>query len=60
VSTKPLQVTGRFGAMAAVIPQTISCKIERYYPVASSVEAATSPSRWTLAASGGQRSETKT
>jgi len=28
---------GRFGAMAAVSPQTILCKIERYYPAASSV-----------------------
>ncbi|MCL1849809.1 MAG: hypothetical protein FWF70_00100 [Bacteroidetes bacterium] len=27
-------------------PQTILCEIERYYPVRSSVEAATAPSRW--------------
>ena len=37
---------GRFGAMAAVIPQTILWKFARYYPAASSVEAATAPSRW--------------
>jgi len=37
---------GRFGAMAAVSPQTILWKIARYYPAASSVEAATAPSRW--------------
>ena len=37
---------GRFGAMAAVSPQTILCEIARYYPAASSVEAATAPSRW--------------
>jgi len=37
---------GRFGTMAAVIPQTILCKLARYYPAASSVEAATSPSRF--------------
>ena len=36
----------RFGTMAAVIPQTILWKIARYYPAASSVEAATAPSRW--------------
>jgi len=34
--------------MAAVIPQTILCEIERYYPAASSVEAATAPSRWNV------------
>ena len=27
-------------------PQTILCKIARYYPAGSSVEAATAPSRW--------------
>jgi len=37
---------GRFGAMAAVSPQTILWEIARYYPAASSVEAATAPSRW--------------
>jgi len=37
---------GRFGTMAAVIPQTILCEFARYYPAASSVEAATAPSRW--------------
>jgi len=37
---------GRFGAMAAVIPQTILWEITRYYPAGSSVEAATAPSRW--------------
>jgi len=32
--------------MAAVIPQTILWEFARYYPAASSVEAATAPSRW--------------
>ena len=41
-----LPLTGRFGAMAAVSPQTILCEFLRYYPAGSSVEAATSPSRW--------------
>ena len=36
---------GRFGAMAAVFPQTILCEFARYYPAGSSVEAATAPSR---------------
>ena len=36
----------RFGTMAAVIPQTILWEIARYYPAASSVEAATASSRW--------------
>ena len=39
---------GRFCEMAAVTPQTILWEIERYYPAASVVEAAT-----TLSASGG-------
>ena len=39
---------GRFGTMAAVSPQTILCKLARYYPAASSVEAATAPSRWNV------------
>ena len=37
---------GRFGVMAAVAPQTILCGNERLYPAGSSVEAATTPSRW--------------
>ena len=37
---------GRFGTMAAVIPQTILCEFARYYPAASLVEAATAPSRF--------------
>jgi len=37
---------GRFGTMAAVSPQTILWEFQRYYPAASSVEAATAPSRW--------------
>ena len=37
---------GRFGTMAAVIPQTILCEFARYYPAGSSVEAATAPSRF--------------
>ena len=45
----------RFGAMAAVAPQTILCEIERYYPAGSSVEAPPASSRWTLHASEGQQ-----
>ena len=45
---------GRFGAMAAVSPQTILCKLARYYPAASSVEAATAPSRWDVRCNLGQ------
>jgi len=37
---------GRFGVMAAVVPQKRQCKIETLYPAGSSVEAATTPSRW--------------
>ena len=37
---------GRFGVMAAVAPQTILCGNERLHPAGSSVEAATTPSRW--------------
>ena len=44
---------GRFGAMAAVSPQTILCEIARYSPAGSSVEAATAPSR--LDVSSNQR-----
>jgi len=36
---------GRFCEMAAVTPQTILCEIERYYPAASAVKAATAPNR---------------
>ena len=37
---------GRFGTMAAVIPQTILWEFQRYYSAASSVEAATASSRF--------------
>jgi len=37
---------GRFGAMAAVIPQTILWEFARYYPAGSSMEAATASSRF--------------
>jgi hypothetical protein len=40
----------RFGAMAAVTPQTILWEFARYYPAGSLVEAATAPSRRTLEA----------
>jgi len=36
----------RFGVMAAVAPQKRPYKFERLYPAGSSVEAATTPSRW--------------
>ena len=47
---KTTAANGRFGAMAAIIPQTILWEFARYYPAASSVEAATAQSRRTLAA----------
>ena len=37
---------GRFCEMAAVTPQTILYKFERYYPAGTLEEAATSQSRW--------------
>jgi len=37
---------GRFGVMAAVTPRKRQCKFESLYPAGSSVEAATTPSRW--------------
>ena len=37
---------GRFGVMAAVTPRKRQCKFETLYPAGSSVEAATTPSRW--------------
>ena len=43
---KTTAANGRFGTMAAVSPQTILWEFARYYPAASSVEAATAPSRW--------------
>jgi hypothetical protein len=36
-----------------ITPQTILWKIERYYPAASSVEAATAPSRWDVSGNAG-------
>ena len=42
----------RFGVMAAVTPQTILYRFERLSPAVSVVEAATTPSRRTLHASG--------
>ena len=44
---------GRFGTMAAVIPQTILWEIVRYYPAASSVEAATASSRFDVSSNSG-------
>ena len=37
---------GRFGAMAAVARRQFCAKLHVIYPAASSVEAATAPSRW--------------
>ena len=45
---KSTAANGRFGAMAAVIPQTILCEFSRYSPAGSSVEAATAPSHWNV------------
>ena len=46
IRTNARTANGRFGTMAAVIPQTILWEFARYYPAASSVEAATAPSRF--------------
>jgi hypothetical protein len=54
--TYSASVNGRFCEMAAVNPQTWQCKSGNLYHAAISVKADTSQSRWTLAASGGQRS----
>ena len=45
-SGKCTTANGRFDVMAAVAPRTILCGNERLYPAGSSVEAATTPSRW--------------
>jgi hypothetical protein len=42
----------RFGAMSALAPQTILCKLARYSPAASSVEAATTQSRRNVIGNG--------
>ena len=39
--------------MAAVVPQKRQCKFEREYPAGSSVEAATTPSRWDVTCKRG-------
>jgi len=44
---------GRFGVMAAVAPQKRQCKFETLYPAGSSVEAATTPSRWDVSGNLG-------
>jgi len=49
----------RFGTMAAVTPQTILYKFARYYPAASVVEAATSPSRWDVVRHSGREQHEK-
>ena len=46
IDIKTPAANGRFCEMAALTPQTILWEIERYYPAASVVEAATSQSRW--------------
>ena len=45
----------RFGAMAAVSPQTILLEFARYYPAGSSVEAATASSRWDVTCKQGRQ-----
>ena len=46
MTTKMPAHNGRFGVMAAVAPQKRQCKFGSLYPAGSSVEAATTPSRW--------------
>jgi hypothetical protein len=43
---------GLFGAMAAASPQTVQCNFGSSYPAASSVEAATAPSRLDVGSNG--------
>lgn len=40
--------TRRFGVMAAVAQQTVLCEFGSLSPARSSVEAATTPSRWAV------------
>ena len=56
---KSPSANGRFGAMAAVSPQTILWEIARYSPAGSSVEAATAPSRWDVIRKRGYRAMDK-
>jgi len=49
--TKCTTANGRFGIMAAAAPQKRQCKLAREYPAGSVVEAATSRSHRSLAAS---------
>jgi len=44
---------GRFGVMAAVVPQKRQYKFAREYPAGSVVEAATTPSRWDVSGNFG-------
>jgi hypothetical protein len=53
ITKKGRSANWRFGAMAAVRPQTILWEIQRYYPAASFVEAATAPSRWDVSRKRG-------
>jgi hypothetical protein len=49
-----------FCVIAAASPQIVQCKLARYYPAASSVEAATSQSRLPVVGKrGGQRVRTR-
>jgi hypothetical protein len=50
----------RFCVIAAVTPQIKQCKLASYCPAASSVEAATTPSRHTLAATRETTSQKRT
>ena len=51
---------GRFGVMAAVAPQKRQCKFGSLYPAGSSVEAATTPSRWDVGCNAGTAQWTMT
>ena len=46
-------LNGRFGVMAAVAPQKRQYKFGSLYPAGSSVEAATTPSRWDVGCNAG-------
>ena len=55
INTEMPADNGRFGVMAAVVPQKRQCKFENLYPAGSSVEAATTPSRWDVVCKRRQR-----
>jgi len=60
LKTKWAAANERFGEIAAVAPQQRQCEFGSYYPAASVVEAATTPSRRSLYAILGTAYHTET